>query len=101
MQYTQVKHDQTVQHDWKTLDKDIKTGQRNPELTQMDIIVLTDKNLDKLKAIELKPLWAAGLSITEVSITKRGKRGFSKRTISKYYSAFASALAEAVGEDVS
>jgi hypothetical protein len=101
MKYTAITNDQTVHHDWKTLDKDIKAGQRNPELTKMDIIVLTDKNLDKLKAMEIKPLWAAGLSITEASITKRGKRGFSKRTISDYYSAFTSALSEAVGEEIS
>lgn len=89
-----------VQHEFNQLDKDM-SSLKSGELTKLDIIILTDKNLDKVKAMEIKPLWAAGLSIAEVVMSKRRRRGFSQRTVAKYYSAFTSALSETVGEKIS
>ncbi len=80
--------------EWTWAAKDTDYGQRTTELTDMDKDRITDKGLDILKAKQLKPLWAGGMSIKDTSAHFRGVRGFSKRTISDYYGVFSRSVGE-------
>lgn len=60
-----------------------------PELNDMDYGIIQEKELDPLKAVRLKPLWAKGLSSQVVSDDlSRGERGYSWRELKKYWAVF-------------
>lgn len=59
------------------------------ELNDMDYALIQEKELDPLKAIRLKPLWAKGLSSQVVSDDlSRAERGYSWRELKKYWAVF-------------
>lgn len=80
--------------EWGWATKDTDYGQRTKELTDKDMDIIRDKGLDILKARQLKPLWAGGMSIRDTSAHFRGMRGFGERTISDYFAVYSRSVGE-------
>lgn len=66
----------------------VAEGNRIPELTPTDRIVLEEFALSIKKAALLKEYWASGLSASETSRVFKGQPGYSDRTIDNFWSAF-------------
>ena len=64
-----------------------QTGQRIGQMTKADFDILKDRRLKETKYRKLKPFWASNYSARRAAIELRSNRGFSQRTIEKYYSA--------------
>lgn len=62
--------------------------QRSEQLTGQEERILSTLNLDTVKAAQIKPHWAAGLSAGKTATQFQGQRGYGKRTIEKYFSVF-------------
>ena len=87
---------------WKQDDVRNGFGQRQAELTDMDMQELSERGLSSLKAAQVKPYFAQGFTIAETSaalsrVGSKKLRGYSVRTIAEYYSAFSAATGG--GED--
>lgn len=63
------------------------TQTKDGQLTDRDIELITAKKLDISKAARIKYFWALGLSAANCA-KQFTERGYSERTISKYYSVF-------------
>jgi hypothetical protein len=72
---------------YKVADK--STDKIVSDLTDLDRQLLQERDLNEMKAVRLKPLWAKGLSSQSVSEDlSRNERGYSWREIKKYWSLF-------------
>lgn len=73
---------------YKVADKTTDSKYIN-DLTDRDRQLLQERDLNEMKAVRLKPLWAKGLSSQAVSEDlSRNERGYSWREIKKYWSLF-------------
>lgn len=63
-------------------------GVRSALVETADKEALYDAGLDEERYRLLKPYWAAGVSARDAAKAFRGKRGFSPRTIDKYWRVF-------------
>lgn len=88
-----VKEADTVTHEWAKVDKQTNYGKRTMILNMQDMAVLHNRKLDTDKAAAIKQKWGSGLSIAEaVNALQSNGRGYRKRTVAEYYSAFSHAL---------
>lgn len=72
---------------YKVADKN--TDKLVSDLTDLDRQLLQEKDLNELKAIRLKPLWAKGLSSQVVAEDiSRTEKGYSWRELKKYWAVF-------------
>jgi hypothetical protein len=59
------------------------------EVTDLDRQLLAERDLNEIKAVRLKPLWAQGLSSQAVSEDiSRSERGYSWAELKKYWAVF-------------
>lgn len=75
-----------------------KSGQRTATMTQADHDIIeasktlaTHKRLNIVKYNELKIHWSNNRTIHSTTVIYKGKKGFSKRTIEKYFAAMSKA----------
>lgn len=64
---------------------------RSGQITRTDEAIMERYGLDKERYMKLKPIWAAGVSAQVAARSFRGKRGYSSRTLDKFWSAFSEA----------
>jgi hypothetical protein len=64
---------------------------RSGTVTRTDERLIERDGLDKERYMTLKPFWASGVSAQAAARNFRGKRGFSSRTLDKYWAAFSEA----------
>lgn len=64
---------------------------RNPQLSDRDKELLEAEGLSELVAAKVKPLWSKEYSALRASEVFRGIRGYSDRTLKKYWSVFSRA----------
>lgn len=80
-----------IQHDTDDgFEADIYIGQndqRSDRINENDLSIIASRNLNEPKYRELKVMWATYMSAAQASKTKRGLRGYGKRTLEKYWSA--------------
>lgn len=76
----------TVTHDWTRWTPG--HGQRHGHVTDMDMDTMTRAGLQEDKYRTLKAIWATGASAADAARQLRGRRGYGRRTIEKYWAAF-------------
>ena len=64
---------------------------RSPNVTPREMSACRSQGLDEERYRELKKVWAEGVSAVSASRMYHGKRGYSSRTLDKYWAAFSEA----------
>ena len=81
-----------IDSEWVNLETGQQRADRVPELTEADVAECEADGLDLVKAGEIKPLWAQGLTRGEISVRLgNGRFGYSPDTVKKYTAAFSRA----------
>ena len=80
--------------DLEQVDRTTNYGSISPHLTSKDMEEIEARELLPEKALELKPIFAAGASINEAAQSFHGKRGYSASTIKSYWAAFNAAKSD-------